>query len=133
MADSNSRAGHGYATPEILDFVQRLHAPHDAGLQRAFDAPEAHGMPAIQLAPSEGKLLELLTKLIGATRAVEVGTLAGYSALRIARGLAPGGKLHTIEIDPRHARIASDNVVRVTFNVGVNSEIIEVAPTAGTP
>lgn len=131
MADSNSRKGSGgYCTPAILDFVERVHAKHDAALERAYRAPEARGIPAIQLAPSEGKLLELLTRMIGATRAVEVGTLAGYSALRIARGLAPNGTLHTIEVDPQHARIASDNLVaaglreRVEIHIGPGAQIL---------
>lgn len=110
MADSNSRTGTKYSTPEIQAFVDRAHAGHDAALQRAFDAPVAHGMPAIQLGASEARLLELLMRLIAARKVVEVGTLAGYSALRLARGMGEGGKLWTFEIDPRHAQIARDNV-----------------------
>src|SRR5688572_11851777 len=75
MADHNSRtAAARYATPEILDFVHRVHAPHDGGLARAFEAPEREGMPAIQVGASEGKLLGLLLRLAGATKVVEVGT-----------------------------------------------------------
>jgi len=106
MADQDSRAGVRYATPEILRYVDTLHCPHDAGLAAAFAAPEREGMPAIQVGIADGKLVELLVRLVGASRAVELGTLAGYSALRIARGLAPGGKLWTIESEPRHAAVA---------------------------
>jgi len=60
MADAGSRSGHGYGTPEILGWLADLHAPHDAGLTRAFEAPERHGMPAIQLGISEAKLVEML-------------------------------------------------------------------------
>jgi len=109
MADPDSRAGLLYATREILDWVARAHAPHDAALARAFDAPEEHGMPAIQLGPSEGKALELLLKLAGARQVVEIGTLAGYSAIRAARALPAGGHVHTIEFDPKHARVAREN------------------------
>ena len=106
MADNDSRAGVRYATPEIVRYLDALHAPHDEGLARAFDAPVRANMPAIQVGVSEGKLLELLVRLVGARRVVEVGTLAGYSAIRIARALAPGGTLWSIEFDARHADVA---------------------------
>lgn len=106
MADTDSRAGRVYFTPDILEWTAKLHAPHDAGLQRAFDAPQAHHMPTIQLGESEAKLVELLLRLRGARRVVELGTLAGYSALRLARGLPVDGKVWTIEADARHAEVA---------------------------
>jgi len=106
MSDPESRQGHGYATPEILDWLDRLHAPHDAPLESAFEAPGRHGMPAIQLGPSEARLVEILLGLVRAERVVEIGTLAGYSAIRIARALLPGGRLWTIEADPGHAAVA---------------------------
>jgi caffeoyl-CoA O-methyltransferase len=99
-----------YSTPEIHAFADRTHAAHDAALERAFAAPDHHGMPAIQLGASESRLLTLLMQLIAARKVVEVGTLAGYSALRLARGLAPGGKLWTFEIEPHHAQVARDNI-----------------------
>lgn len=106
MADTSSRKGTVYFSPEILEWTASLHAPHDEALQRAFDAPAKEGLPAIQVAPSEGKLLELLLSLIGAKKVVEVGTLAGYSAVRLARALPPDGKLWTLERDPHHAAVA---------------------------
>jgi caffeoyl-CoA O-methyltransferase len=111
MADNDSRSGTTrYTTPEILAFVDGTHATHDASLARAFAAPAQHGMPAIQVGISEGKLLTLFTRLAGARKVVEVGTLAGYSALRIARALPTDGKLWTLELEPKHARIAQDNL-----------------------
>jgi caffeoyl-CoA O-methyltransferase len=65
-------------------------------------------MPEIQLGPAEGRFLEILLRLAGARKAVEVGTLAGYSALWIARALPIGGHLWTIESNPRHARVAAE-------------------------
>lgn len=110
MADEASRQGTIYWTPGILEFVQKLHAGHDAHLQRAFDAPGAHGMPAIQVGPSEGKLLGLLVRLSGAKKVVEVGTLAGYSAMWMARYLPRDGHLWTIELDPKHLDVAQANL-----------------------
>ena len=110
MADQASRAGERYATPQILDYMAGTHHPSDRGLERAFDAPARHGMPEIQLGPAEGRLLELLLRLINATKVVEIGTLAGYSALWMARALPPGGHLWTIESDPKHAGVAAEVV-----------------------
>jgi caffeoyl-CoA O-methyltransferase len=122
MADNDSRAGIRYAAPDLLAFVERHHAPHDAALARAFDAPGKHDMPAIQISPSEGKTLTLLMRLIGARKVVEVGTLAGYSALRLAQGLAPGGRLWSVELDPRHAQIARENLAAA--GVGDRVEVV---------
>ena len=130
MADADSRAGLSYATREILDWLAAIHAPHDAGLGRAFDAPAAHGMPAIQLGPSEGKALELFLRIAGAKKIVEVGTLAGYSAIRAARAIPRDGHVHTIELDPKHARVARENIAaagfqdRVTVHEGAGLEVL---------
>jgi caffeoyl-CoA O-methyltransferase len=110
MADKDSRSGQRYDSPQINAFVGRVHAAHDAALQRAFDAPGHNQMPEIQVGASEGKLLTLLTRMVAAKNVVEIGTLAGYSALRIARGLAASGKLWSLELDPRHAQVARDNI-----------------------
>src|SRR5262252_6055892 len=104
MADSTSRAGARYGTPDILDYVARTHAAHDPALTRAFDIPD--GIPAIQVGPSEGKLLHLLLRLAGARKVVEVGTLVGYSAIHMARALPADGHLWSIEYEPRHAELA---------------------------
>lgn len=110
MADRDSRSGTTYVSGDILAFVERVHAPHDAALQRAYDAPGAHGMPAIQVGVSEGRLLGVLLKLAGAKKVVEVGTLTGYSAIWIARSLPEDGHLWTVEADPKHADVAQANL-----------------------
>jgi caffeoyl-CoA O-methyltransferase len=108
MADNDSRAGKSYATPSILQFVEHAHGPHDTALARAFAVPE--GVPAHQVSPSDGRLIYVLMRLARARKAVEIGTLAGYSAIHIARGLAPGGRLWSIEFEPRHAELAHRNL-----------------------
>ncbi len=124
MADSDSRTGHRYATPEILRWLDHLHAGHDAALDRAFEAPELLGLPPIQVGMSEGKLLEMLLRLAGARKVVEFGTLAGYSALRMARALPEDGHLWTLELEEKHAAVARENLAladlgdRVTVLVG---------------
>ena len=130
MADNDSRSGVRYTTPEILAFVEQVHAAHDGGLARAFAVPE--GVPAIMVGPSEGKLLELLCRLAGVRRAVEVGTLVGYSAVHLARALPPDGHLWSIEYEERHAALARENLAvagvadRVTVCVGAG---VDVLPT----
>lgn len=137
MADSTSRSGARYSDPGVLAFVERLHAPHDAALDRAFDAPAAHGMPAIQVAPSEGKLLGLLLRLVGARKVVEVGTLAGYSTIHMACALPPEGKLYSIELDPKHAEVARANIEaagvgdRVEVRVGPGAQVLEQLSALG--
>ena len=94
----------------MLEYIARVHAPHDAALERAYRAPETHGIPAIQVQPSEGRLVGLLLQLAGAKRVVEIGTLAGYSTIHIARALPSDGHLWTCELDAAHARIARANL-----------------------
>jgi caffeoyl-CoA O-methyltransferase len=109
MADQDSRTGKSsYTTVEIIDYVDRTHVPHDAGLARAFTIPD--GIPAIQVGPSDGKLVYLLLKMIGAKKVVELGTLVGYSAIVMARALPPDGRLWTIEAEPKHAEVARGNI-----------------------
>jgi caffeoyl-CoA O-methyltransferase len=129
MADDASRdGGKRYTTPQLLEYVNRVHAPHDAALAQAFAIPE--GIPAIQVGPSEGRLLSLLLRLAGAKKVVEVGTLVGYSAIHMARALAPGGRLWSIEYEPRHAEVARANIAaagladRVTVVVGAGRDVL---------
>ncbi|MBS1119125.1 MAG: O-methyltransferase family 3 [Deltaproteobacteria bacterium] len=135
MADLDSRAGVRYTTPAILDYVDRTHVPHDPGLARAFTVPE--GIPAIQVSPSDGRMLHLLLRLIEARKVVELGTLLGYSALHMARALAPGGRLWTIELDPHHAELAHGNLVaagvadRVSVIVGAAREVLPMLEPEG--
>jgi predicted O-methyltransferase YrrM len=133
MADPGSRTGAvSYASPDVLQWLERVHAPHDGALAAAFAAHERDAMPAIQVGVAEGKLLELIARMIGARRVVEVGTLAGYSTIRLARGMAADGELHTVEFDPRHAAVAERNLtdakVAVRWQVHVGRGV-DVLPT----
>jgi len=127
MADKDSRAGTRYTTPEILEFVNSTHVPHDAAMARTFATPE--DVPAIQVGPSDGKLVSLLVRMVGAKKIVEVGTLVGYSAMHMARGLAPGGKIWTIEFEAKHAEIARANfaaagLTNIEVLVGAGKDVL---------
>jgi len=132
MADNDSRSGTTYHTPEILQWIDGLHHAHDAALGYAFDAPERHAMPAIQVGRGEAGLLGLLLRLAGAKKVVEVGTLAGYSTLHLARAVGPSGHVWSVEYDPRHAAVARD----VLHHAGLGDRVtvlegagVDVLPT----
>jgi caffeoyl-CoA O-methyltransferase len=135
MADNSSRAGARYTTPEILDYVNATHVPHDPALARAFAVPE--GIPAIQVGPSDGRLLYLLLKLAAAKKVVEVGTLVGYSAIHMARALPADGHLWSIEFEAKHADVARANLAaagladRVTVVVGAGKDILPTLVSHG--
>jgi len=86
--------------------------PSDAALDAALASSVANGLPAINVAPNQGKLLHVLARSIGARRILEVGTLGGYSTIWLARALAPGGKVVTLEYEPKHAEVARANIER---------------------
>ncbi|MGU7784809.1 O-methyltransferase [Burkholderia sp. PU8-34] len=89
--------------------------PSDEVLDAALAASDAAGMRAINVAPNQGKLLQLLATIQGARRILEVGTLGGYSTIWLARALPPGGKLVTLELSPEHAKVATQNIARAGF------------------
>ena len=82
----------------------------DDALENALRTAAEAGMPAINVAPNQGKFLHLLAKGIGAERILEIGTLAGYSTIWLARALPDGGSLVTLEFDPMHAEVATANL-----------------------
>ena len=90
---------------------QVLHTEDDA-LIDAREAGVAAGMPAIEVSAQHGKLLSLLATVTRATRVLEIGTLAGYSTICLARGVGPGGRVVTLEYEPKHAEVARANLVR---------------------
>jgi predicted O-methyltransferase YrrM len=86
--------------------------PADAVLEAALAANAAAELPAIDVAPNQGKFLHLLARLRGARRILEIGTLGGYSTIWLARALPAGGSLVTLEFEPKHAKVAAANISR---------------------
>jgi predicted O-methyltransferase YrrM len=103
--------------------VDRL-VPHDPALDATLAASNAAGLPPIHVAPNQGKLLNLLARLRGARRILEIGTLGGYSTIWLARAMPDDGRLISLEYDPRHAAVARANIAgaglagRVEVRVG---------------
>jgi predicted O-methyltransferase YrrM len=84
----------------------------DSALEAALADSVAAGLPPINVTPNQGKLLHLLARAQGARSILEVGTLGGYSTIWLARALPPGGRLVTLESEPKHAAVAQANLVR---------------------
>ena len=93
-------------------YVDDLLVGHDAALEAALQASAQAGLPAINVAPSQGKLLNLLARVLGARAILEIGTLGGYSTIWLARALPADGRLVTLEIDATHAEVARANIAR---------------------
>lgn len=92
-------------------FAERL-APVDEGLEAALKTNREAGLPPIDVTRLQGKFLELLVRMTGARRVLEIGTLGGYSTLWMARALPADGKLVTLECNARHADVARENLRR---------------------
>ncbi len=131
----------GAPVPSSLDhdrldlYVRRLYASEDDVLRRVRAWADEAEMPAIQLPPATARAVQVLVRAVGARRVVEVGTLAGYSAIWIARALPEDGRLDTIEIDADHAAAAQRALAdagvaeRVEIRVGDAAEILpELGP-----
>jgi predicted O-methyltransferase YrrM len=93
-------------------YFDGLFAPPDPALDTALQTTKDAGMPLINVAPNQGKLLYLLARAYGVRSILEIGTLGGYSTIWLARALPPDGRLITLEIDPSHADVARANIER---------------------
>lgn len=93
-----------YLTEALLD--------RDEVLDQALSDARAAGLPMINVAPNQGKMLQILAASLGAQRILEIGALAGYSTIWLARALPPDGQLVTLEFSPKHAEVARRNLQR---------------------
>ncbi len=111
--------------------------PDDPVLDAALAAATAAGLPDIAVAPNQGKLLNLLARVQGARRILELGTLGGYSTIWLARALPEGGHLDTLEYEQKHADVATTNLAaaglsdRVTVHVGPALDTLDVLIAGG--
>lgn len=87
-------------------------SPMDDALLAALADSDRAGLPQIAVSPNQGKLLELLVRVMGARKVLEIGTLGGFSTILMARGLAAGGKLISLEYEAKHAEVARKNIAR---------------------
>lgn len=113
----------------VDEFVEATLAPDDEALAGAVVAADAAGLPAIQVSAAQGRLLTMLARLVAARAVLEFGTLGGYSTICLARGLEPGGRIVTLELDPHHAEVARASIERAGFGDMVE---LRVGPALGS-
>jgi caffeoyl-CoA O-methyltransferase len=101
----------------VDSYINQLFIKPDAALQSAEESIVAAGIPQISVSPAQGKLLHILAKLIKAKKILEIGTLAGYSTIWMARALPKDGILVSLEYEPGHAAVAQNNI----NNAGLDS------------
>lgn len=100
------------ARADIERELVRRYATEDDELRGALEAGKVAGMPEIQISPLQGKLLQVLAAACGARKILEIGALAGYSGIWLARALPPGGRLISLEISEVHAGVARESLAR---------------------
>jgi predicted O-methyltransferase YrrM len=104
MSERRWRAVDAYFNETIVE--------RDSVLEATLKANAAASLPSIDVSPAQGKLLTLITRMAGAKKALEIGTLGGYSTICIARALPPEGRLLSIEYNDKHAQVARANIAR---------------------
>jgi predicted O-methyltransferase YrrM len=105
----------------VDEFVAATVVAQDEALQAALEAAEAAGLPSIQVSPPQGKLLQMLVRLVGARTVLEFGTLGGYSSILMARALGEGGRLITLEANAEYAEVARASIERAGL-----AEVVEI-------
>jgi predicted O-methyltransferase YrrM len=95
---------------EVDRYFAGLLAPRDEKLDAAVEANRKAGLPAIDVSPLQGKFLHVLVQMAQAKRVLEIGTLGGYSTIWMARALPRGGRIVSLELEPRHAAVARANL-----------------------
>ena len=100
----------------VDSYYEDLMIRPDPRFNKIIEASNEAGLPPISITSNLGKLLELLVRFQGAHRVLEIGTLGGYSTAWLAKGLPPGGKIITLEINPEHAAVARKNLSQFEFS-----------------
>lgn len=126
------------ASGEAVDaYIEAKLLGPDPVLAAALAANQAAGLPAIDVSPAQGKMLNLLARIAGAKRILEIGTLGGYSTIWLARALPEGGRLVTLELEAHHAEVARANLAaagladKVDLHVGPAVDTLDALIAAG--
>jgi len=123
----------------VEDYFDAALVGSDDSLEAALRASEQAGLPPINVSPSQGKLLSVLARGIGAQRILEIGTLGGYSTIWLARALPAAGRLISLELNPHHAEVARQNLGNaglsdlVEIRIGPAIDSLEALGAAGEP
>ena len=108
-------------------YVEGLFAPLDRTLERNLAAAAAGGLPDINVSAAQGKLIYLLTRMAGARRVLEIGTLGGFSTTWLARALPAGGEVVSLEVNPAHARVAGASLEGAAPGVAIDVRVGDAA------
>lgn len=109
MPSSPENKAYRQEDPELIRYVEDLYRPEDPVLREIRERSVAEGLPAIAVGRFDGLHLEVIARASGALKAVEIGTLGGYSGVCLLRGMGTHGVLHTFEFSEKHARVARDS------------------------
>jgi len=127
----------GNADPKLSDYVTQVYKPEDEVLAEIRARSAAAGLPDIQVAALDGRHLEVIARAAGARRAVEIGTLGGYSGVALLRGMGAEGQLDTVEMSPKHAEVARESfrraglADRVRVHVGAAADVLPTLAPRG--
>jgi caffeoyl-CoA O-methyltransferase len=125
MPHSPEVKGFGQGDPALARWADETYRPEDSVLIDIRARSAAEGLPPIAVGKMDGLHLEVLARACAARKAVEIGTLAGYSGVCLLRGMSPDGLLHTFEISEKHARVARESFRRA----GVSGQVqVHVGP-----
>jgi caffeoyl-CoA O-methyltransferase len=120
----------GQGSDALAAWAESVYRPEDAVLREIRERSAAAGLPPIEVGRFDGLHLEVLARAAGVRKAIEIGTLGGYSGVCLLRGMGGGGVLHTFEREPRHAAIARESFQRagvgerVVIHVGEAGELL---------
>jgi predicted O-methyltransferase YrrM len=113
----------------VDEYINQTVVASDPALDAAIEASAKAELPAIAVTANQGKLLHIFARLVNAKNILEIGTLGGYSTIWLARALAPRGRVITLEIDPKHADVATANVTRAGLAKSVE---VRLGPALGS-
>jgi caffeoyl-CoA O-methyltransferase len=120
----------GNADAQLADYIAQVYAPEDEALHEIRQRSQQAGLPDIQVAALDARHLEVLARACRARRAVEIGTLGGYSGVSLLRGMGKQGVLDTVELEAKHAEVARESfrkngfVKRVRIHVGEATKVL---------
>jgi caffeoyl-CoA O-methyltransferase len=117
--------GFGQADRALASWAEGVYGPQDGILREIRERSAAAGLPPIEVGAFDGLHLEVIARAAGARRAVEIGTLGGYSGVCLLRGMGEGAFLHTFELDPRRAEVARASFDRAGLRARV---LVHVGP-----
>jgi caffeoyl-CoA O-methyltransferase len=123
MPSSPEVKGFGQGDPLLARWAEETYRPEDPVLIDIRARSAAEGLPAIAVGRMDGLHLEVLARICGARKAVEIGTLGGYSGVCLLRGMSDAGFLHTFELSERHARVARESFRRAGLSAQVEVHV----------